>query len=390
MIEGENLSYQFPMSGFFNLQTTLSRLRKWFSTITAFNGKRLAQNGSTGEWAQGLPEGMSREQLQEICIQVRGEAIRSTRYEHLSSWKEAGAYRIAVQFANGTTWCIIYKDAVYSLDQIPALKGLPYHPGPSEYALFHSPPRSLQPFLPQCFWTSEVQPGRRYRYVFEDLVDDFTRIQGREGLLEAVEMLLPLEGALRDWRPDNQGKLLFFDGQASQAMEVYAEETLRRYFEIHPSPLANEFLANWPDIRDAHRVNGPELASTTTLVHGDLNTTNIYVHKSKPGEYRLVDWEWAGWGNPYLDLACLLKRTPVAFEEEALAIYARNHPERSFDAHWMAYQWHQLDRGLLDGAYIAAQLLENPYRPEWDMAGFMEDSLEDVISRTQILSSLLE
>ncbi|MFN8570265.1 MAG: phosphotransferase [Kouleothrix sp.] len=39
---------------------------------------------------------------------------------------------------------------------------------------------------------------------------------------------------------------------------------------------------------------------STSLVHGDAGLHNLLWHPSAPA---LVDWEWAGWGNPHLDLA---------------------------------------------------------------------------------------
>lgn len=41
-------------------------------------------------------------------------------------------------------------------------------------------------------------------------------------------------------------------------------------------------------------------AGSTSLVHGDAGLHNLLWHPPAPA---LVDWEWAGWGNPHLDLA---------------------------------------------------------------------------------------
>ncbi len=350
--------------------------------------RQLIKPNDNAEWTEGLPPGFSPQFLERGNHKINEKQLKRAKFKHLSGWKEAGAYRIEIPLSRGNKWRLVFKDANYHTDQLPALKGLPYIPGPPEYALFHHPPQALSAFLPQCLWAEETEPGKRYRYLFEDLTGEFGRIRGDEGLLKAVHMLLPLQNALQDWQPGSDDNLLHYSGASVRALEEYVFHSISRYCEQYPGDTVTDFLHRWPEILKVHELFERIPAFDSTVVHGDLNTTNIYVHKEDPSIFRLVDWEWAGWGNPHLDLACLLKRVSPEFEEKALQVYAQDRPATTLFEHQFAYHWHQLDRGLLDASYVAAQILDNPYRPDWDIVGFMEDSLSEVIRRTQILLSL--
>lgn len=372
------------------MQKVNSRLYRKLRSIIRAGKRRLSGSAPRVEWTPGLPPGLPVELLDQVCRDVQSRPLSRSKFEHLSGWKESGAYRVEATLRGGKRWRLIYKDANYALDQLPALKGLPYRPGPPEFTLYHNPPELLVSFLPQCYWCEETQPNLRYRYLLEDLSEQYVRIRGEVDLLAAVEMLLPLHGALESCWFEAESGLLRYDKAASSQLEFYTSEILGCYQQKHPGQTIDEFLKYWPEIQKIHRDIHLFDQPLFTVVHGDLNTTNIYRGQRQRDDFRLVDWEWAGWGNTYLDLACLLKRAEPELEERALQIYAGSRPLRTLSEHRVAYQWSQLDRGLLDASYIAAQVLDNPYRSDWNAVGFVEDSLREVVRLTKNLHKIME
>lgn len=367
------------------MQKVNSRLYRNLRSIYQAGKRRLSDLKAQNRWVSGLPPGLSVELMDHVCLEIQNRHFSRSRFEHLSAWKESGAYRVDVTLHGGKRWRLIYKDANYNLDQLPALKGLPYRPGPPEFTIYNNSPKSLLSFLPQCYWLEETQPNLRYRYLFEDLSEQYAQIRGEVDLLAAVEMLMPLQETLESCCLKVENGMLRYDKAASNKLEFYTKETLGRFQQKHHGQVIDEFFEKWPEIQKIHRDIDLFDQSIFTVVHGDLNTTNIYRNSHQQDDFRLVDWEWAGCGNAYLDLACLLKRVGPDLEERALKIYANDRPSRSLSEHRIAYRWNQLDRGLLDASYIAAQIVDNPYRSEWNAVGFMEDSLRDVISVTNKL-----
>jgi len=205
-------------------------------------------------------------------------------------------------------------------------------------------------------------------------------------LLVVVNALASVHAALRNQpAKERSSTWLNYNHSTTEELEEYAERVLRRY-AVERDTSAGEFMEKWADVCRVHRNSTPQPGESNQLVHGDLNITNVHVKPGAPEQMKLVDWEWAGWGLPHLDLACLLKRTDEILEQRAMNIFTGNDPSLPLDEHWRIYRWCQLDRAILDASFLAAQVLDQGYQPHWDMAGFLEGSLAEVLRRTRELS----
>ena len=238
----ESSSYPSQKHRLPNLNNKSTELHRYLRSIARAAKRRITKSTAGKDWITGLPPGLLPEFLDQICQDVKNKPLGRVKFKHLSGWKESGAYRLEINLGSGHKWYLIYKDANYHTDQLPALKGLPYQPGPPEYTVFNNPPPSLAAFLPHCYWAEETEPACHYRYLFEDLADEFTRIRGVTGLLNTVEALYPLQEALQSWTPEPGCKLLHLDQESARALQGYVHEMISRYQQERPTPVAEEFL----------------------------------------------------------------------------------------------------------------------------------------------------
>jgi thiamine kinase-like enzyme len=79
----------------------------------------------------------------------------------------------------------------------------------------------------------------------------------------------------------------------------------------------------------------------------------------------MVDWEWAGVGLPHADIAALVKS--VRQEDHLALLQAFVEEDRRVDAerHWRLFHWGQLERRLLDAAFLAKLEMESSERLSW-------------------------
>ncbi len=309
---------------------------------------------------EGIPSGVSFEMLNELCQKQWGKSLRRISYMHISSWKAAGSYRIFLETENGFKWSVIFKNAIYRLDHLPALAELPVNPGPSEFVVYKNARGPLTGYLPAIYLCSEVVPGKQYQYLLEDLGKEYQKSLDPEIILRIVPELPLIHRTLREWFSTISNSVLpNYDLKFSIGLLNYVRIHLEHYALKHCNKTAYDVCKILPDIagfRDCYVFREKQILQP---IHGDFNPSNVLTNGRHPAKLKLVDWEWAGLGMIHADLASLLARAPADIEQQALAIFSKQNSCCSFAEHKRLYQIHKLERHLLDAAFMAAQQVKS-------------------------------
>lgn len=306
----------------------------------------------------GLSDQVVHDTLQAWARDHLGAGVATTRCQHLSGWKQAGAFRFSGTTDDEHAWSVVWKEARYHDGDIPALDGLPVRPGPPEFAVYDRAGQALRRWLPTAYRCDELTPGSHYRYLLEDLAAHHRRLRHPQLARVVSRQLVALHAALRADQQALQGDLLTYDRAFSVALLAYATARLHRLAgdgSVDGLPAA---LGAWDDVRHAY-LDGMDRVYTTAdpqPIHGDLNPTNVWSEPGRPENLRLVDWEWAGTGIPHSDLVSVLKRATPTLERQALRRYHRAAGLRSWEDDLHAYRWCKLQRFLFDAGFFAAQL----------------------------------
>jgi hypothetical protein len=337
----------------------------------------------------GIPEGVDLELISRVCREHFDTAVVSTSYEHLSGWKTSGAYRIYLSLSGGRTIPIIYKVASYLSTEIPALAGLPVQPGPAEFAIYSQPAGPLESYLPRVYWAEEVTPGICYRYILEDLHENYHWAKGIQATAQAVKLLPGFHQALQEWaQTANTEAFLQYGAVFSLALQEYARSPLDRYQERFPDPVIKQVLDQWPGITAMHLRPEFQSIQPNQLIHGDTNFTNIHLHNSDQDSMKLVDWEWAGIGYAQSDWASLLKGTDALTERKSVQQLsgAFMQPQLTPRQNWRLFHWTQLERGLLDASFLSIQYLEVENSSRLKLPNAIQSAARRVLSAYQNLS----
>ena len=326
----------------------------------------------------GLPEGISFERLDQLCRERLGaQPLKSASHMHLSGWKYSGAYRLMLTTTGGQVRNVIYKNAIYGPNHIPAVIGLPVLPGPPEYAIYSRGGDRLAPMLPEVYDAVEVMPNRQYHYLLEDLADTHRPLSYKAPeIVEIAAMLPALHETLLNWmEAAGAAGLLHYGQRFSVDLADYTETHLKRYQPIAKSDIVTRFMENWPDIKAVYL--RPEFFAlhNSLPLHGDFSPANIYLANNDPKQVKLLDWEWAGIGTGLLDLAALLKRSAPELEARAVAVYHAEYPRLSEADHQRLYEWCQLERGISDVGYLAKQEMDSERRAQ-TVPRYIERSIE--------------
>jgi len=336
---------------------------------------------------EGVPEGIAFETLNELCLCHLGKPLVHVSHVHISGWKAAGAYRLFLRTGGGRHWSLIYKNAIYSVDHIPALAELPVIPGPPEYLVYSNAQGTLARYLPTVYFCLEVTPGEHYQYLLEDLGQEYQRVSKPEAFLGVVAALPAIHCALSEWSLTvDQDRLLHYGPEFSMTLQKHASKILERYARRMANTAVSEVCRLWPRISEVHRRQEFHESKTVHPIHGDFNCANIRIHQQHPDRIKLLDWEWAGLGMAHVDLASLVKGR-VSVEQQALAVFSGQDRRLSPGEHKRLYQWCLLERGILDGAFCAAQLMALPNLPtSFSLSRFIEHSMRQVLSIYQELA----
>jgi Phosphotransferase enzyme family len=337
----------------------------------------------------GLPSGFPFDTLDPLCREHLGARLRASSYVHLSSWKPRGTYRLELTTDAGTRRQLIFKDERYSIKEIPALRTLPISPGPPEFAIYQMRHKALSRFLPEVYWSKEVERGHHFQYILEDLGNDFEPITTeRRDLTLAVEVLLQLQGALREALSHGGGHpyLAVYDRQCSEDLLDYVLRNLEEYRCGRESPGVDALCRNWQRVVDLHQRDEFYRHGLAAPIHGDYDHSNVLVHAQDRSWVRVVDWEWAGIGVPHTDLAALLKRVSPDDEHAALAIFACGYSRLTAEEHLRLFRWCQLEGRLLDAGFIARQQMLSTRRlPR--LEDFVRDAAGDALRALGLLEA---
>ncbi len=328
---------------------------------------------------RGAPPGLSAEVLNEVSSKLLGEAPTRIAYVHLTGWKSSWVYRVFLRGQSGQTASLVYKNAVYDLAQIPALEGLPVLPGPPEYLIYRGAfdeEGGWARYLPGVYFCRELEPGRHYQYLLEDLGSRYLARHGANVVLHIAARLPALHEAMRGAIPPlDAGRLLHYDAAFRRRFADYARLQLRRYGAASRSPLARQMEERWEEIEVLYLNTPLPNGEMIGPLHGDPNRSNVLFHTAGD-ETKFIDWEWAGVGLPHHDLACAIKGVAPAVEQQALRMFAGQDTRLTFEEHRHAYRWCKLERGLLDAAFLAVQQLDAPDQTRFDIEEALQRALD--------------
>ena len=305
----------------------------------------------------GPPPGISIETLDTLCAEQLGCRIKRCAHQHVARWKKHGTFRLHVIAENGTERTFIFKDEIYTIDEIPALRELSVLPGPPEYHIYtHSCNAPLFEFLPKVFWRAEVEPGRHFRYLMEDLRLTHRRLHfKRKDLLFAVRVLVEAHKAMKATLPaTDDSNLIRYDERYSERLIEYVRHSLEQYSSHTGDPEVKQIIQLWPTIIKCHKTDVHACNELKQAIHGDYTLAHIHWKNGLNGT-KIVDWEWAGIGMPHADLAALLKWTDPTLKKEAVRIFASGHNHLRPEEHAHLLRWCLLERKLLDAGFFARQ-----------------------------------
>jgi len=361
---------------------TFGRLRKLLPSSLYYI---LYQHRLRHRIVKGTPQGIDFEVLNQWCLDHLREPLRHVSHVHLSGWKTSGAFRLLLRTKRGRFWSLVYKNAIYTQDHIPAATGLPAMPGPPEYLVYKHGQAKLTKYLPRVYLCVEIIPGLHYRYLLEDLRPEYRPICDSTDMLRAATELHAIHVAMNEWLlVAGQDGLLRFDREFSAGLLNYARENLERYIQETADKSVSGVLELWPQVSEVHQRKEFYEFQTIRPIHGDYNRSNIHFHTKKTGVIRIVDWEWAGMGIAHRDLVSLLKGSNPEIEQQAFKRFCEQDNSFSFNEHKRLYRWCQLERGLLDGAFLAKQQIESPSKIDW-VPGYIEASMQQILYAYQEL-----
>jgi hypothetical protein len=369
----------------------MSRLRVLREWVYQFRAILLKPKRKQKPFLPGLPEGLEREQIDALCKEHFGENVAAVENQHLSGWKTNGAYRVRIKTRQGSLRHFIFKKALYSLKEIPALANFPAHPGIAEFVILSQTHGPLANYLPTVYLAEEVEPGRLYHYIMDDLAVDYHRTFEQSDILKTVPLLHSLHEALCEWsQTANTQGLLQYGRPFSLALQSYTYTALVHFNEKSPDETVQAVLNHWKEIAEIH-ADEAFFTQEAVPIHGDSNYTNLHIHKRDPRKLKVVDWEWAGIGAPIMDLVSMLKSEPDRIEALGYQCYIdalpRGEKEKfTPETYKRLYQWSKIERGLLDAGFLAAQYMETTYKANFSLPTAISRSMQRVFVAYQQLS----
>ena len=354
-----------------------------FKRIYSRINKRL-QNSSV----EGLPPGLTFAEIDELCLQHWHDRLLKAAYVHLSSWKDAGSYRLILKTKKGKTKQLVYKNAIYNLERIPALEGLPVTPGFPEYLVYKNARGALAKYLPDVYLVKEIIPQKHYQYFLEDLSQEYFISAYQPTLsLTIAQELSTLHQEMDDFFSEIEcSGLLVYNQQFSVTIQNYFQKNIASYLQKNNNQNIARIYKLWSQISELHGRQEFQEFPSSQPIHGDLNLSNILIHKQYPGRIKFIDWEWAGLGRVHADLASLVSRSQPEIEHQALAIFAAQNKQLSFEQHRRLYYWCQLERGLVDAAFIAVQQLQSSHQSKFlSSSEFIENAMQRIFKSYQEL-----
>jgi len=325
----------------------------------------------------GLPEGVDFETVSKICSTHFGEVLQQTSYVPPSDWTAAGKYRLLLQTRSERLLSLVYKEAIFDEARFPALSRIRIAPGPPECAIYRSGSGQLLRYLPAVYLCDELIPRKHYRYVIEDLDQEYREPSSKDDFLLLTRLLPKIHLALLEWlESGGEDEFIRYEGAYLQSLHQFSRETIDAIALAGDSDAAKRIRSSWKRILPLlDRKNFLDFIPMRPI-HGDFNPTNIRIHREDPDDIKLVDWEWAGIGIPHSDLASLMKGAPKQLEEEAVEMFIRRIKGWTEEDQWKLYWTCKLEGGLLDAAFLAAQVGEEIDGGASEYRAYIEQALQ--------------
>ncbi len=309
----------------------------------------------------GLPAGLEYPVLHKVVTDHLGVDPVEVAYLRITNWRLSGAYRLFIKDKTGDQLTLIYKNAIYSPERTPGLRGFPSIPGRPEYSIYRLAREPLKKYLPCVYYSQEVTPGVHYQYLLEDLVGEYRRPISQTDKLKITSLIPELHRAMAEWlRIPEPVKLLAYDLDYAKRLQNYVRAHFERYLEDHSDRRIHHILRHWPEMCTLLEDEDYFTIQSPGPIHGDFRPLNILIHRHDPERMKLVDWEWAGVGLAQNDLASLLWRVSSDTERRALEQYAQRIPNLTLEDHKRLYWRCRMERGLQEAAIIAAQMTGEP------------------------------
>ena len=337
---------------------------------------------------EGWPPGLTFETLDTVCREHGRGGVKGCVHLHLSGWKGRGAYRLVLNTEAGTSWPLIFKDECYRPEFIAALEGLPVSPGPPEAMLYRIRNTALSRFLPELIWFREVVSGCHFQYLLEDLAETYAILRPQSpDHIQATRALLQLHKALREtFALKDPDGLICYDRQYSERLLDYAAGNLADYVARTADRAVVALLDRWREVASMHQRDEFYEDDLRVPIHGDYSNSNIHVHREDDGQLKVVDWEWAGVGLPHADLAALVKSECREDHSALLQVFLENDRRLDPEQHQRLFHWCQLERRLLDAAFLAKQQLVSARRVSW-LQGEIGCAAGDVLAAVKRLAA---
>ena len=146
--------------------------------------------------------------------------------------KKSNTYRLILETRDGSKLSLIYKNAVYQHDMIPALSSFPINPGPPEYTIYSTANGEIIKYLPAIHMCQEVIPGTHYRYLMQDLSKHYRQARDKKDIFSITSELAKLYDKIGECGINlNEDSFIIYDGDLSSRLKTYFLEGLERYSE---------------------------------------------------------------------------------------------------------------------------------------------------------------
>lgn len=338
----------------------------------------------------GLPPTLEPTVIDRVAGQLSASRLHATSYQSLTTWKDTGTFRVTLRFDEGRVRRVIYKRAVYSLDEIPANEGLPVRQGPPEQLVAQTTEGPLVRFIPRCYWVEVDESAQHFDYVWEDLGVDHEHFLGypeTNSMTDIAGSLVAMHGALRTQFDGNEQDFLHYDQPYCEELWEYTIHSLTSYADQTGDRSTRALLGRREEVGEVFLDPTFHKGRPVQPIHGDCNGTNIWVH-SEGGELRMkaVDWEWAGYGLPHADIISIVRWSSEmerdAFVERYCASAGLTDVERQ--RRWLRRA--NMERAVLDAGFLSKQYLDPKRSQEW-FRGFIAASLEQLLAETEFFVS---
>jgi hypothetical protein len=362
-----------------------NRLLRKLKPLILNKNNQASQQKVNCEPERGLPPGIDWDTLSTLCKTYLSNEMGGVSYQHLSAWKVSGAYRLFIHLANGKDQQLIFKESRYNEDEIPGMIGLPVNLAIPEFIIYQQNLEQPLLFLPKVFLAEEIEVGKKYRFVFEDLSQEYKRIDQGQAILNVMTQFADIYNEFINWSHQvNLTGLIHYDKNYSHLLQKYAYENISQLDPSVVDPIYYQVLNHWSDICSIHMMEEFYENSQNHLIHGDLNYSNIHLHQRDPKLIKIVDWEWAGFGSPLSDFVSLTKGSPpnlkTAAYKKLVDISLADSPFNNIFQDRIRLRrtinWCHIERGMLDAGFLSAQYSKSSHQARYNLPKAINRALD--------------